>query len=93
MDLVASWAILGLIFLHLDQNEIWLTTDMKKTSRTHWYIFNVVAHEIGHVLGLEHSLNPSDLMAPFYDDQHRTVSEGDVKAFKAMYESAEGKVE
>lgn len=75
----------GFDFIHLDQNEIWLTRDLPKTQRTHWYIFNVVAHELGHLLGLEHSRDPNALMASFYDDSHRSLTDDDRQAFNALY--------
>lgn len=75
----------GYDFLHLDINEQWITSDMQKTHQTQFIVFNVVLHEIGHVLGLEHSKNAEDLMAPFYDDGNQKLQAGDIQAIQSLY--------
>jgi peptidoglycan hydrolase-like protein with peptidoglycan-binding domain len=81
----------GFDFLHLDANEEWLTSDMRKTHPTQFIVYNVVLHEIGHVLGLEHSKSPGDLMGPFYADEHKDLSAGDIVAIKTVYPEVEAK--
>lgn len=43
----------------------------------------VLLHEIGHVLGLRHSADPADVMAPYYAPTKTELTENDVAAVKA----------
>lgn len=56
-------------------------------------IVSVAAHEIGHVLGLEHSNDYKSLMAPFYQEplddlgnyKEPELREDDIKRIQALY--------
>jgi peptidoglycan hydrolase-like protein with peptidoglycan-binding domain len=75
----------GWDFLHLDITEKWLTLDQTRTSNTQFRVYNVVLHELGHVLGLDHSTHPQDLMSPFYDDEHVKLTSSDDQTVRALY--------
>ncbi len=45
----------------------------------------VALHEVGHLLGLDHSKDPRDVMSPYYIKNQLALSEGDKAAVKALY--------
>jgi hypothetical protein len=47
-------------------------------------VASVIMHEIGHALGLPHSVDPEDLMYPWYKG-HRRLSMGDQFAIAQLY--------
>lgn len=47
-------------------------------------LVRILAHEIGHAFGLDHSTNPTDIMFPSYDGP-LTISTDDRFKFKALY--------
>eukprot|EP01047_Picozoa_sp_COSAG01_P050540 COSAG01_NODE_5121_length_4471_cov_8.084629_3_plen_74_part_00 len=50
------------------------------------FSFYVVAlHEVGHVIGLHHSDEASDVMSPYYVKGQMTLSANDVARARALY--------
>jgi len=50
-----------------------------------FFVYNVMLHHVGKVIGLSNSGNQDDVMFPYYDSKKKTLSEGDVVAAKTLY--------
>ncbi|MDD2500263.1 MAG: DUF4214 domain-containing protein [Geobacter sp.] len=61
--------------------------DMLNSVAPESLFYKTALHEIGHVLGLDHSSNPSDLMYP-YVNQSTTLSNDDKAAVVGLYGAA-----
>ena len=44
--------------------------------------------QVGHALGLEHSLLAGDVMGPWYNEELKAISENDASRCKALYPPA-----
>jgi predicted Zn-dependent protease len=48
-------------------------------------LFQVVLHEMGHALGLDHSIDPNSIMYPILGPQNRTLDASDIAGIDAIY--------
>jgi hypothetical protein len=62
------------------------TYNSGKRHQDPWVLaWSVWLHELGHLLGLDHSSNPNDLMAPYYDPDIVDLQPGDVRRIQKLY--------
>lgn len=67
--------------IHLDSSENWVLSQVGPG----FDIFTVVAHELGHALGLQHSSVPNSLMNAFYSEAFRGPQADDIAGMRFIY--------
>jgi len=69
--------------ISFDITERWLTSDLEAKSRE-FYLREVTAHEIGHVLGLGHINERNALMNPYYEHGRVKPTDHEIAALKNL---------
>jgi len=73
----------GIVF---DVSEQWLTEgETAEPGDKGFSLKAVFLHEMGHVLGLNHSKKPDDVMSPYYDERKTTLKVNDIARARALY--------
>ena len=72
-----SLAVMGDNYIHLDHAERWLLQGQADAAPGQFKMLPVLIHEIGHLLGLEHTYSVEDVMFPFYMESKIALSADD----------------
>lgn len=82
------------LFIHFDVSEDWDLSLEKdyvfSIFQNSIKMYNVALHEIGHVLGLDHSKKLGSIMYPNYSRMIDTISISDLETLTSVYELREG---
>jgi Matrixin len=76
---MAGWA-------HFDDDEDW-TLEERKTPKQPLDLLTAAAHEIGHVLGLEHSTDGGSIMQENYEGSHFYLGVDDLEGLAELFKS------
>lgn len=75
----------GRLTCRFDMSERY-TNNSKKRYQFPWIFARAVwLHELGHLLGLDHSRNPRDIMSPYYNPDIADLQPGDIKRIQQLY--------
>jgi len=70
---------------HFDDDETWVDTpDESQFNRD---LYAAAVHEIGHLLGLNHSQSPDSIMYATHQNGKRTLTEDAISDIKNLYSS------
>ena len=73
----------GSLVMKFDNDETWLAASTRERGILY---LNVAAHEIGHLLGLDHSRERGALMAPYYDPNvEKPQKHDDIPRIQSLY--------
>lgn len=71
--------------IHFDSSETWINDPFDTETGNDFDFFTVALHEIGHALGLAHSLVEGSVMEATYEGARRTLHSDDIAGIKALY--------
>ncbi|CAG2257078.1 Matrix metalloproteinase-15,Neutrophil collagenase,Interstitial collagenase,Matrix metalloproteinase-20,Interstitial collagenase A,Macrophage metalloelastase,Matrilysin,Matrix metalloproteinase-24 [Mytilus edulis] len=66
---------------HFDESEPWSVSEDSGIN-----LLSVAIHELGHAIGLSHSSDINDVMAPFFDKIHHKLQPNDKRRAQAIYD-------
>lgn len=69
--------------MHIDNDETW-GLGQQGEDREATDLLMVATHELGHSLGLAHSLDPGAIMYPYYTGANQ-LGQDDIKAIQSLY--------
>ncbi len=75
--------------VHLCATENWVIGEAQEDEID---LFTVLVHEIGHALGVEHSLSEEAVMGPSYKSSIDALAMDDIDSIQKLYGSADGSV-
>lgn len=77
-------------WLHMDSSEAWIPESELPADRDGFRLAKVLAHELGHNVGLGHTGVPGSLMFPRYTNHILALDDDDLAGLEALYEDTAG---